>query len=140
MNKTIIAEGETVNCLEFFFFFFFLLLFFFLVIIHFIYISYLPYCRLSVYMYSGGAGGIAARGQIYRNAPIGVLEIHLRAKLPPPSPILERKNKNKITHTHTHPLCSATVYVCPSVYLYLFIWGFYVWLFIYLSICMSFCL
>ena len=32
---------------------------------------------------SGGAGGIAARGQIYMGAPIGVVEIHLRAKLSP---------------------------------------------------------
>ena len=32
---------------------------------------------------SGGAGGIAARGQINMGASIGVVEIHLRAKLPP---------------------------------------------------------
>ena len=32
-------------------------------------------------IFSGGAGGIAARGQLYMGAPIGVLEIHLRAKL-----------------------------------------------------------
>ena len=31
----------------------------------------------------GGAGGIAARSLIYMGAPIGVVEIHLRAKLPP---------------------------------------------------------
>ena len=33
--------------------------------------------------FSGGAGVIAARGQVYMGAPIGVVEIHLRAKLPP---------------------------------------------------------
>ena len=33
---------------------------------------------------SGGAGGIAARGQMYMGAPIGVVEIHLREKLPTP--------------------------------------------------------
>ena len=27
--------------------------------------------------------GIAARGQLYMGAPIGVVEIHLRTKLPP---------------------------------------------------------
>ena len=52
---------------------------------------------------SGGARGIAARGQIYMGAPIGVVEIHLRLEIaaaikvpsapsPPPPP----------------PVCSAT--------------------------------
>ena len=31
---------------------------------------------------SGGVVGIAARGQIYMSVPLGVVEIHLRAKLP----------------------------------------------------------
>ena len=37
---------------------------------------------------SDGAGGIAARGQIYMGFPLGVVEIHLRAELPPLAPIL----------------------------------------------------
>ena len=37
-------------------------------------------------MYSGGAGGIAARGQIYMDAPIGVVEIHLQLEIAAPSP------------------------------------------------------
>ena len=32
---------------------------------------------------SGGARGIATHGQIYMGAPIGVVEVHLRAKLLP---------------------------------------------------------
>ena len=32
---------------------------------------------------SGGVGGIAARAQIHMGAPICVVEIHLRAILPP---------------------------------------------------------
>ena len=31
----------------------------------------------------GGGRGISARGQIYMGAPVGVVEIHLRAKSPP---------------------------------------------------------
>ena len=42
----------------------------------------LPYQHI-VCIFSGGAGGIAVQGQIYMGAPIGVVEIHLRAKLPP---------------------------------------------------------
>ena len=33
--------------------------------------------------FGGGAGNIAVRGQIYITAPIGVVEVHLRAKLSP---------------------------------------------------------
>ena len=33
---------------------------------------------------SGGAGGIAARGQIYMGAPIGVIEIHLQLEIAAP--------------------------------------------------------
>ena len=35
---------------------------------------------------AGRAWGIATRGQIYMGAPIAVVEIHLQAKLLPPSP------------------------------------------------------
>ena len=33
---------------------------------------------------SGGAGGIAARGQLYMGAPIGVVEIHLQLEIAAP--------------------------------------------------------
>ena len=46
-----------------------------------------------IFIISGGAGGIASRGQIYMGTPIGVVEIYLQAKLlpsplkvPPPHP------------------------------------------------------
>ena len=38
---------------------------------------------LSRILDSGGAGDIASQGQIYMGAPIGVVEIHLRVKMPP---------------------------------------------------------
>ena len=49
------------------------------------YINYFhPYKPLNTSVVcSGGARGTAARSQIYMGAPLGVVEIHLRAKLPP---------------------------------------------------------
>ena len=40
---------------------------------------------------SGGVVGIAARGQIYMSVPLGVVEIHLPAKLPRVKYWLERE-------------------------------------------------
>ena len=52
---------------------------------------------------SGGAGGITARGQIYRGAPIGVVEIHLQLEIA--APVKVPPEAADPSHTH---LCSAT--------------------------------
>ena len=67
---------------------------------------------------SGRAGGwvgcIAARGQIYMGAPIGVVEIHLRAKLPhmsrsptgqPPLPPPQKTHKLDEVNTDDDNYC-----------------------------------
>ena len=54
-------------------------------------------------MSNGGAGGIAARGQIYMGTPIGVVEIHLQLEIAAPP------------HPPPPPLCSATVCECMCV-------------------------
>ena len=53
----------------------------------------------------GGAGGIAAREQIYMGAPIGVVEIHLKVEIATPGKVPPR---SVAPSPPPPPLCSAT--------------------------------
>ena len=78
---------------------------------------------------SGGAGVLAARGQIYMGAPIRVLEIHLRAKFPPPRPHPFAPPLSLSFVIHDDLLCKIISIVCYYIYMYLLL---YVFLFFYI--------
>ena len=77
----------------------------------------------------GGGGGIAARGEIYMGAPIGVVEIHLQLKMtalvkvpPPPLPPPFAPPLNRLTPDGKFRLiiqyfCSAKTFIYGYIHI-----------------------